>query len=76
MNRLPATFHRLSIALIALALIAVGGGAIAWRASIDRYTSGSTGSTRPRSRVPSHNRGGMWVLVAVAVVAVGVGDCC
>lgn len=34
MNRLPATFHRLSIALIALALIAVGGGAIAWRASI------------------------------------------
>ncbi|MDS1115635.1 hypothetical protein RD149_17935 [Gordonia westfalica] len=73
MNRLPATFHRLSIALIALALIAVGGSAIAWRASIHPVHEWIDRIDETAISRSIAQQWWMWVLIAVAVVAVGWG---
>lgn len=73
MNRLPATFHRLSIALVALALIAVGGGAIAWRADIHPVHEWIDRIDETAIARAIAQPWWMWVLVAVAVVALGWG---
>ncbi|WP_232716659.1 hypothetical protein [Gordonia metallireducens] len=73
MNRLPASLHRLSVALVALTMIAVGGGAIAWRTDIDPVHEWIDRVDETAIERATEQAWWLWVLVAVAVVALGWG---
>ncbi|WP_132992647.1 hypothetical protein [Gordonia zhaorongruii] len=69
MNRLPAIFHRLSVGLVALLLIVVGGGTVAWRTGLDpiadwieRIDAGAIGRF-------AHENWWTFVVIGVAVLA-------
>lgn len=73
MNRLPTSFHRLSVTVLALALIVVGGGAIAWRTGlhpVDEWIVRIDDSALARAVEQSWWIG---VLIATAVIALGWG---
>ncbi|WP_238419880.1 hypothetical protein [Gordonia sp. 'Campus'] len=73
MNRLPATAHRLSVGLVALALIAIGGAAIAWRVGVEPV-AGWVDRLDERAVLDAAQASWWtWVLVGVAVLAVGWG---
>ncbi|MBY4574005.1 hypothetical protein ACN94_10460 [Gordonia paraffinivorans] len=73
MNRLPALLHRLTVALVALAMIAVGGGAIAWRLRVrpvDGWIDRVDESALARA---VEQQWWIWVLIGTTVIALGWG---
>jgi len=73
MNRLPASFHRLTAAFVALALIAVGAGAIAWRTGLDPVADWIDSIDEAAFERSATASWWIWVLIAAAVVALGWG---
>ncbi|WP_439029291.1 hypothetical protein [Gordonia terrae] len=73
MNRLPATAHRLSVGLVALVLIAVGGAAVAWRVGADPVAGWVERFDERAALDAAQASWWTWVLAGMTVIAVGWG---
>ena len=73
MNRLPATAHRLSVGLVALLLIIVGVGAVAWKVEA-QPVAGWVDRLDERAALDAAQASWwVWVLAGATVIAIGWG---